>query len=92
MPFKSQIEIGQKKTKKHCKKNSGIQIQFSPHFELPTVKNIDTKQINDIKKIIINGVTFTFTRMNTSMMWPSQNFLLYNETVIKIQVNEWINN
>ena len=26
------------------------------------------------------------------MMWPSQNFLLYNETVIKIQVNEWINN
>ena len=28
----------------------------------------------------------------TSMMWPSQNFLLYNGTVIKIQVNEWINN
>ena len=26
------------------------------------------------------------------MMWPSQNFLLYNGTVIKIQVNEWINN
>ena len=25
------------------------------------------------------------------MMWPSQNFLLYNGTVIKIQVNEWIN-
>ena len=28
----------------------------------------------------------------TSMMWPSQNFLLYNGTVIKINVNEWINN
>ena len=28
----------------------------------------------------------------TSMMWPSQNFLLYNGTVIKIQVNEWISN
>ena len=28
----------------------------------------------------------------TNMMWPSQNFLLYNGTVIKIQVNEWINN
>ena len=27
----------------------------------------------------------------TSMMWPSQNFLLYNEIVIKIKVNEWIN-
>ena len=26
------------------------------------------------------------------MMWPSQNFLLYNGTVIKIKVNEWINN
>ena len=25
-------------------------------------------------------------------MWPSQNFLLYNGTIIKIKVNEWINN
>ena len=30
--------------------------------------------------------------MKTSMMWPSQNFLLYNGTVIKIKVNECINN
>ena len=35
--------------------------------------------------------TFWFQK-KTSMMWPSQNFLLYNGTVIKIQVNEWINN
>ena len=28
----------------------------------------------------------------TSMMWPSQNFLLYNGTIIKIKVIEWINN
>ena len=28
----------------------------------------------------------------TGMMWPSQNFLLYNGTIIKIKVNEWINN
>ena len=27
----------------------------------------------------------------TSMMWPSQNFLPYNGTIIKIKVNEWIN-
>ena len=27
-----------------------------------------------------------------SMMWPSQNFLLYNGTIIKIKVNERINN
>ena len=26
------------------------------------------------------------------MMWPSQNFLLYNGTVIKIKVTELINN
>ena len=25
-------------------------------------------------------------------MWPSQNFLLYNRNIIKIQVNEGINN
>ena len=25
-------------------------------------------------------------------MWPSQNFPLYNGTIIKIKVNEWINN
>ena len=31
-------------------------------------------------------------QQQTSMMWPSQNFLLYNGTVIKIEVNEWINN
>ena len=28
----------------------------------------------------------------TSMMWPSQNFLLCNGTIIKIRVTEWINN
>ena len=26
------------------------------------------------------------------MMWPSQNFLLYKGTIIKIKVNEWTNN
>ena len=31
-------------------------------------------------------------KKKTSMMWPSQNFLLYNGTVIKIKVNECINN
>ena len=28
----------------------------------------------------------------TSMMWPSQNFLLYNRNIIKIKVTEWKNN
>ena len=27
----------------------------------------------------------------TSMMWPSQNFLLYNGTIIKMKGKEWIN-
>ena len=31
------------------------------------------------------------SRLKTSMMWPSQNFLLYNGTVIKIKVNDRIN-
>ena len=26
------------------------------------------------------------------MMWAPQNFLLYNGTIIKIKLNEWINN
>ena len=26
------------------------------------------------------------------MMWPSQNFLLYNRNIIKKKVTEWINN
>ena len=26
------------------------------------------------------------------MMWLTQNFLLYNGTVIKIKINKWINN
>ena len=30
--------------------------------------------------------------IETSMTQPSQNFLQYNGTVIKIKVNEWINN
>ena len=30
--------------------------------------------------------------LKTSMMWPSQNFLLYNGTIIKLKVNERINN
>ena len=28
----------------------------------------------------------------TSMMWPSQNFLLYKRIIIKIKANEWRNN
>ena len=28
----------------------------------------------------------------TSMMWPSQNFLLYNRNITKMKVTEWINN
>ena len=28
----------------------------------------------------------------TSMMWPSQNFLLYIRNIVKMKVTEWINN
>ena len=32
------------------------------------------------------------TLVKTSMMWTSQNFFLYNETIIKIKVNVGMNN
>ena len=32
------------------------------------------------------------TTTKTSMMWPSQNFLLYNRNIIKMKVTEWKNN
>ena len=31
-------------------------------------------------------------KKKTSMMWISQNFLLYDGTIIKIKENEWIDN
>ena len=30
-----------------------------------------------------------FGNSQTSMIWPSQNFLLYNGNIIKIKGNEW---
>ena len=30
--------------------------------------------------------------LKTSMMWPTQNFLLYIRNIIKMKVTEWINN
>ena len=38
-------------------------------------------------------VIFIFSSyFKTSVMWASQNFLLYHGTIIKIKVNECINN
>ena len=45
-----------------------------------------------ISQIIISAVPNFYIVYKTSMMCPSQNFLLYNGTIIKIKVNEWINN
>ena len=41
-----------------------------------------------IKEKYIN----VFKTEKTSMMWPSQNFLLYIRNIIKMKVTEWINN
>ena len=41
--------------------------------------------------VIEENILYTFTII-TSMMWPSQNFLLYIRTIIKMKVTEWINN
>ena len=48
---------------------------------------------NGQSKIFVSPILCSYDRKkqnNTSMMWPSQNFLLYNGTIIKIKVNEWI--
>ena len=49
-----------------------------------------------LKKEIIRANTSMYATLSvaikTSMICPSQNFLLYTGTVIKTQVNEWINN
>ena len=36
--------------------------------------------------------TYETLQFKISMMWPSQNFFLCNGTIIKIKVNEWVNN
>ena len=48
--------------------------------------------ITDSKHVNFCVSTSLSNSRKTSMMWPSQNFLLCNETIIKIKVNEWINN
>ena len=42
-----------------------------------------------LKNLLLLKMT---ARLKTSMIWPSRNFLLYNETIIKIKINERINN
>ena len=39
-------------------------------------------------KFVLNFISY----YQIGMMWPSQNFLLYNGTVIIMKENEWINN
>ena len=61
-----------------CKQlNFGRQINFDKVF---LFLNNECERNNDL------------FQNETSMMWPSQNFLLYNGTIITIKVNEWINN
>ena len=49
-------------------------------------------KINELIQSSQAGVSFfRSTAAKSSMMWPSQNFLLYNGTIIKIKGNEWIN-
>ena len=36
-------------------------------------------------------VSKSLLKHKTNMMRPSQNFLLYNGTILKIKVNDWIN-
>ena len=50
------------------------------------------EQIDSRRFLLMVGRIKVFRQNKTSMMWPSQNFLLYNGAIIKIKGNEWINN
>ena len=52
----------------------------SPHTNLMNVPSYKKFSISEQMQI------------KTSMMWPSQNFLLYIINIIKMKVTEWINN
>ena len=57
-------------------------------------KNEREGSLNDIGDAdwVLDKVDIIKNYRKTSMMWPSQNFLLYIRNIIKIKVNEWINN
>ena len=45
-----------------------------------------------VAKYILKITIWSENPNKTSMMRQSQNFLLHNGTIVKIKVNEWINN
>ena len=56
-------------------------------FECRNFSSINSKQ-----KLYIIEKCMKIITVQTSMMWPSKNFLLYNRNIIKMKVTEWINN
>ena len=75
-----------------------VKIQQVLNVTLLSNKKITTFYLKNSSEVNFNTKNFKLsgrfnhTLKETSMMWPSQNFLLYNGTIIKIKVNERINN
>ena len=64
--------------------------KHEPAFsESKCFKFIETiRNLSDSKSMFIKIQLFDKLLIKTSMMWPSQNFLLYNRTIIKIKAIE----
>ena len=50
-----------------------------------------TRSQANIFVYIFNNFSAMVKIFKTSMMWPSQNFLLHIRNIIKMKVTEWIN-
>ena len=66
-----------------------LQCEFRKLF---IIINFITECPPTIKRKCFCFVVFLSFSNKTSMNWPSQNFLLYIRTIIKMKVTEWINN
>ena len=56
------------------------------------LKKMQRIAIQLIHKVSARKKNTSEERNKTSMMWPSQNFLLYIRKIIKMKVTGWINN
>ena len=64
-------------------------------FIIIIITSNETLWVLDVFSVIVCSPLMLlkcYRKIKTSMMWPSQNFLLYIRNIIKIKVTEWINN
>ena len=98
MPLLSKFPLDQEGLKtlsegKGYKKRNRIKKERGTHSRR---KWIQLNQLWTSRRSESNGVcggqNLVWLLKKTSMMWPSQNFLLYIRNIIKMKATEWINN